>query len=92
MYKGDKGNKGPAGIATTQAWSSVVSGAPTALVLAGALTPDGNITITRIQAVAQTAPAGCSSPAVILVTDGSATRHDAPVAGGRGERQRPPSR
>lgn len=69
--QGIQGIQGPAGIATTQAWSAVVSGAPAGVAIAGALTPDGNITITRIQAVAQTAPVGCSSPAVLLVTDGT---------------------
>ena len=36
------------------------------------MTPDTNITLTRVQAAAQTAPAGCATPPLVIVTDGTA--------------------
>ena len=36
------------------------------------MTPDTNITLTRIQAAAQTAPAGCATGALLIITDGTA--------------------
>jgi hypothetical protein len=42
-----------------------------ATVLAGFMTPDSNITLTRIQATAQTAPVGCATGALLIVTDGT---------------------
>lgn len=41
---------------------------------AARLTPDGNLTVTRIQVSLGTAPLGCHTNAVIQVSDGSAAR------------------
>jgi hypothetical protein len=40
-------------------------------VIAGVMTPDANIAVTRIQAVAQTGPAGCTTQPVLFATDGT---------------------
>jgi hypothetical protein len=69
---GPIGPQGPAGIATTQAWNSFVPGPLATPVFGGVFTPSGNIALTRVQAAAQTAPAGCTSNAVLVVTDGTA--------------------
>ena len=40
-------------------------------VLPGFMTPDSNITLTRVQAAAQTGPAGCATGPLMIVTDGT---------------------
>lgn len=44
---------------------------PLGPVTASTLTPSSNITVTRIQAQAQLVPSGCSTNAVIQITDGT---------------------
>jgi hypothetical protein len=69
---GATGATGAAGVATTETWNSFVGGRLTATLLGGVLTPDSNITLTRVQAAAQVPPAGCTTPASLIVTDGTA--------------------
>jgi hypothetical protein len=66
---GPQGATGPSG---GQAWATYV---PLLLgpVTASTLTPSSNITVTRIQAQAQLAPSGCSTNALIEISDGTAT-------------------
>jgi hypothetical protein len=40
-------------------------------VAAGRFTPDGNLTVTRLEAQMPVTPAGCKTQAVIQVTDGT---------------------
>ena len=83
---GPVGAQGPPGIATTQTWNSFVPGALSRALIAGILTPDSAITVTRIQAVVQTPPAGCTNNAVLAVTDGTAPGTTIqPLTGGFGD-------
>ena len=68
---GATGATGATGAGTTQAWNSFVNGPLIGTVIGGFMTPDTNITLTRIQAAAQTAPAGCATGALLIVTDGT---------------------
>jgi len=43
----------------------------TSVFTAGRITPDGNLTVTRIQVQLQTTPAVCKTAAVIQITDGT---------------------
>jgi uncharacterized repeat protein (TIGR03803 family) len=79
--KGDKGDtgaqglpgpKGDPGVASAVSWNSFLAGPVNTAILGGLLTPDAAISVRRIQAVAQTAPVGCTSNALILVSDGTA--------------------
>jgi hypothetical protein len=45
----------------------------TTVLTGGKFTPDGNITLTRIQVQLQTGPASCKTNAVIQVTNGTST-------------------
>ena len=69
---GPTGATGATGVATTESWNSFVGGRLTATVLGGVLTPDSNITVKRVQAAAQVPPAGCTTQAQLIVTDGTA--------------------
>ena len=66
------GLQGPAGpAANSQLWNTFLAGNLTSVFTAGRLTPDGNLSVTRIQVGLGTAPAGCSTNAVIQITDGT---------------------
>ncbi len=52
------------------------------------MTPDTNITLTRIQAAAQTAPAGCATGALLIITDGTAPGTSILTLSQRARRQR----
>jgi hypothetical protein len=69
---GPPGPQGAIGPSGGQVWTTYV---PLLLgpVTASTLTPSSNITVTRIQAQAQLAPSGCSTNAVIQITEGTAT-------------------
>jgi len=69
---GPQGPQGPAGPSNSQLWNTFVPGALTGVLTAGRFTPDGNITITRVQVQLQTAPSGCKVVGAIQVTDGTA--------------------
>jgi hypothetical protein len=58
-------------VATTESWNASVIGPLATTVLSGFMTPDSAIAVTRIQAVAQIAPAACATPALLVVTDGT---------------------
>jgi len=60
-----------AGPSNSQVWNTFVPGALTSILTAGRFTPDGNLTLTRIQVQLSTTPSGCKTAAVIQVTDGT---------------------
>jgi Collagen triple helix repeat (20 copies) len=69
---GPMGLQGPAGpAANSQLWNTFLAGALSSVFTAGKLTPDGNLSVTRIQVGLGTAPVGCSTNAVIQITDGT---------------------
>jgi hypothetical protein len=68
---GPIGLPGPAGSANSQAWNTFLAGALTSVFTAARLTPDGNLSVTRIQVGLGTAPLGCSTNAVIQISDGT---------------------
>ena len=65
------GLQGPAGPANSQVWNTFLAGALSRVFTAGGLTPDGNLSVTRIQVGLGTAPLGCSTNAVIQISDGT---------------------
>jgi uncharacterized repeat protein (TIGR03803 family) len=70
--QGPIGPAGPAGPSNTQLWTTFLSGALTSVGVHGRFTPDGNLTVTRVQAQVPSAPAGCRTTAVLRVTNGTA--------------------
>jgi hypothetical protein len=60
-----------AGPSNSQVWNTFVPGALTSILTDGRFTPDGNLTLTRIQVQLSTTPSGCKTAAVIQVTDGT---------------------
>ena len=65
------GPQGPAGPANSQLWNTFMAGALNSVLTAGRFTPDGNLTMTRIQVSLHTAPTGCNTNAVVQVSDGT---------------------
>lgn len=55
-------------------WSSFIA-SPVTLFTAATFTPDNPITITRVEAQAATAPAACTTSAVLQVGDGTTTQN-----------------
>jgi hypothetical protein len=68
---GPMGPLGPAGPANSQVWNTFLAGPLSTVFTAGRLTPDGNLSVTRIQVGLGTAPLGCSTNAVVQITDGT---------------------
>jgi hypothetical protein len=68
---GPIGLQGPAGPANSQVWNMFLAGALSSVFTAGRLTPDGNLSVTRIQVGLGTAPLGCTTNAVIQISDGT---------------------
>lgn len=68
--QGRRARVGPAG---SRGWSLYVPLVARTAFVAGILTPDYNVTVTRIEAVAAIAPERCSEPAVFEVSDGTTT-------------------
>ena len=68
---GPMGLPGPAGPANSQVWNTFLAGALSNVFTAGRLTPDRDLSITRIQVGLGTAPLGCSTNAVIRISDGT---------------------
>jgi hypothetical protein len=66
------GPQGPAGPANSQVWNTFLAGNLTTVFTAGKLTPDGNLSVTRIQVGLGTAP--IRSDAVIQIADGTPNR------------------
>ena len=58
--------------ANSQVWNTFLPGVLSSVFTAARLTPDGNLTVTRIQVGLGTAPVGCSANAVIQISDGTA--------------------
>jgi hypothetical protein len=71
---GPMGLQGPPGPANSQVWNTFLAGVLGSVVTAARLTPDGNLTVTRIQVSLGTAPLGCTTNAVIQISDGTAAR------------------
>jgi hypothetical protein len=65
---GPTGPQGPIGPAGGQVWTTFLAG-PLTRVKLSLLTPDGPITVTRIQLATQTSPVGCAANAVVGITD-----------------------
>ena len=66
---GPPGATGPAGPAGSQVWSAFFPGVQNGVVVAGFLTPDSAIRITRLQVSALTPPAGCTNAPLLVATD-----------------------
>ena len=65
--------QGPAGPSNSQVWNTYIAGALTTVQAAGRFTPDGKVTVTRVQVQLQTAPAACRTNAVLLLSNGTVT-------------------
>jgi len=52
-------------------WNTFIAGALDEVLTAGQFTPDGNLTVTRIEVYLQAFPKRCRTNAVIEVTDGT---------------------
>lgn len=68
---GPQGLVGPQGPASSQLWNTFLAGALNTVFTGGRFTPDGNLTVTRMQVHLQTAPIGCNTNAVIQISDGT---------------------
>jgi hypothetical protein len=68
--QGLQGPQGPAGPSNSQLWNTFIPALTTA-VTSGRFTPDGSLTVTRIQVQLSAAPASCKTNAVIRLTDGT---------------------
>jgi hypothetical protein len=64
------GPQGPAGPARSQLWNTFLAGL-TSVFTGGRFTPDGDLTVTRIQVYLQTPPDGCDTNAVVQISDGT---------------------
>jgi hypothetical protein len=52
-------------------WNTFLAGALNSVFTGGRFTPDGNLTLTRIQVYLQAAPSGCNTNAVVQISDGT---------------------
>lgn len=69
--QGPVGPQGPIGPSGPQIWNTYVPASPKNAAVAGAFTPNGNITVTQIQAQALTAPSGCKTNLALQLSDGT---------------------
>lgn len=69
--QGPPGPQGPAGLAAALTWNTFIPDNLSNTLTAARFTPDGPITVTRIQAQLQQAPSGCRTNAVIRISDGT---------------------
>jgi hypothetical protein len=65
------GPQGPQGPANSQLWPTFITGILNNVITANRFTPDGNLTVTRVEVYLQTPPAGCNANAIIQVSDGT---------------------
>jgi uncharacterized repeat protein (TIGR03803 family) len=66
---GPAGPPGPQGPANSQLWNALLD--LTTVGKGSTFTPDGNLTVTRVQIQLQTVPAGCNGAATVKITDGT---------------------
>jgi uncharacterized repeat protein (TIGR03803 family) len=69
---GPAGPQGPAGPSHSNVWTTFLAGQLTSAGTAGAFTPEGAVTVTRIQVQMLATPVNCRANAVLQLTDGTA--------------------
>ena len=71
--QGPIGPQGPAGIVVDQTWSAYATVPVNASTIVSDFTPNGDVTVTRIQTRVIPAPSGCNTQLRVQVTDGTQT-------------------